>query len=222
MSLFDLIAAAVIAVSALMGYQRGAVREVVGLVAFAVSAIATIAFLPMSVGLAGTWFHPRIIALAVAVILGFAVVYIGLKLVGNMIAASMHKQALLGGADRSLGLMVGAVRALVLIGLFTLVFDRATPAELKPRWITDAFLYPLAKASGRMIAAVAPMGQKMLASPAALLTGRETPNEQQSSEAAAAPALDPRHAPVRPPQGKGRGYDQKSRDQLDTLVERHR
>ena len=221
MSAFDLVAAVVIAVSALMGYQRGAVREIVGLVAFAVSAIATIAFLPFSVRFAGSMFHPRFLAVAVAVIVGFAVVYIALKLIGNLLATSIHKQALLGGADRSLGLGIGAVRALILIGLFTLVFDRATPAELKPRWITSAFLYPLAQASGRMIAAVAPMGQKMLGSPAALLKGPDTPNETGASETPA-PAAVPQPSPARPAPHRGRGYDQKSREQLDKLLERNR
>jgi membrane protein required for colicin V production len=222
LSAFDLVAAAVIAVCALLGYQRGAVREIVGLVAFAASAVAAIAILPVSVGIAGTWLHPRLLAVVAAVIAGFVLVYVALKLIGHLVATTMHKQALLGGADRSLGLMVGAVRALVLIGLFTLVFDRATPTELKPRWITAAFLYPLAQASGRTIATVAPIGQRMLAAPGALLKAAGSPDEPEPAEAAESPAPVAKPAPVRPAVRKGRGYDLKSREQLDKLLERNR
>lgn len=217
MSPYDLVAAAVIAVSALMGYQRGAVREVVGLVAFGVSAIAALALLPISVRIAGAVFHPHMLAVAAAVVVGFAVVYLGLKLLGHAIATSMHKQALLGGADRSLGLFIGAVRALVLIGLFSLVFDRATPETLKPRWVTDAFLYPLGQASARAIAALAPVGMKMLTSPRSLPDAQNTPNDEPSAASADIPPPAPK-----PSARKGKGYDKSSRERLDRLVERTR
>lgn len=217
MSAYDLVAAAVIAISALMGYQRGAVREIVGLVAFGVSAVAALALLPVSVKVAGGVFHPHIVAVAAAVVAGFAVVYLGLKLLGQAIATSMHKQALLGGADRSLGLFIGAVRALVLIGLFTLVFDRATPETLKPRWVTDAFLYPLGQASARAIAAVAPVGMKMLTSPRSLPDAQNTPNDRS-----VAGSEDGRPPAPKPSARKGKGYDKASRDRLDRLVEQTR
>ena len=221
MSPFDLIVAAAIAVSALMGYQRGAVREVVGLVAFAVSTLAALALLPVTVGIAGKVFHPHILAVGVAVIAGFAVVYLGLKLVGHLLATSMHKQALLGGADRSLGLFIGAVRALVLVGLFTLVFDRATPEGLKPGWITGAFFYPLGQVSGRTIAAIAPMGMKVLASPRSLLNDRKAPNDGPAADASETPRLVP--APTaRTASHTGGGYNRSSRETVDRLVERTR
>lgn len=221
MSPFDLIVAAVIAVSALMGYQRGAVREIVGLVAFGVSALAALALLPVTVGIAGTVFHPHILAVGIAVVVGFAVVYLGLKLIGHLLATSMHKQALLGGADRSLGLFIGAVRALVLIGLFTLVFDRATPEGLKPPWITEAFFYPLGQVSGRAIAAIAPMGMKVLASPRRLLNDPNAPNDGAATGASETPLPVPTRT-VRTPPHKGGGYNRSSRDSVDRLVERTR
>lgn len=222
MSLFDLIAAAVIAISALMGFQRGAVREIVGLFAFGLSALATLAALPFTSKLAGQVFHPQLIALIAAVVVGFAVVYLGLKVIAQWIASQIHQQALLGGADRSLGLGIGAVRALVLIGLFTLVFDRATPAEMKPSWITDAFLYPLASASGRTLGALAPTGLRVLGNPASLLNRGEHPDTDPSETGATPTPTSKTPTPSRPKPRKGKGYDKRSRDQLDTLVERTR
>jgi membrane protein required for colicin V production len=220
--LFDLIAAAVIAISALMGFQRGAVREVVGLFAFGLSAFATLIALPFTSKLASHIFHPPLIALIAAVVVGFAVVYLGLKFVGHWIASQLHQQAILGGADRALGLGIGAVRALVLIGLFALVFDRATPAEMKPAWVTDAFLYPLASASGRTLGALAPTGLRVLGNPAALLNRGEHPDTEPKETGAQPVRPSKASAPSRPAPHKGKGYDKRSRDQLDTLVERSR
>lgn len=223
MTLFDLIALAVIAISALLGFQRGAVRELVGLFAFGVSAAATLLMLPFTRRLAGSFFHQPLIALTVAVILGFAVVYIGFKVVGSWIAGQVQQQAILGGADRALGLGIGAVRALILLGLFALVFDRATPAEMKPPWITNAFLYPLSSASGRLLGAFAPKGLRIIGNPASLLNGGEDPDKAQTEETGSQPETAP-NPPLktRPAPHKGKGYDRRSRDQLDKLVERTR
>jgi membrane protein required for colicin V production len=221
--MFDLIAMAVIAISALMGFQRGAVRELVGLFAFGVSAVACLALLPITSKLAAPIFHPHLFALVAAVITGFAVVYLGLKFIGHWIATQLHQQAILGGADRALGLGIGAVRALILLGLFALVFDRATPEGMKPPWITSAFLYPLASASGRALGAFAPTGLRLLGHPTGLLNGGETPDTDQINETGAAPVRPPAPPPTaHPAPRKGKGYDQRSRDQLDKLVERTR
>lgn len=217
MSLFDLIAAALIAVSALIGFQRGAVKELVGLLAFTVSAIAALAVLPITSAMAETAFHPHLIAVAVAVVAGFAVVYVAFKLLGNLVSAHLHDQAFLGGVNRSLGLLIGGARALILLGLFALVFDRATPAALKPASITGAFLYPLASASGRLIGAFAPKSIGAVGS----MLGRQPGEGAQNSTAADEADTTPKPQPARSPRPahRGKGYDQRTRDQVDRLVE---
>ena len=236
MTLFDLIALLVIAVSALFGFQRGAVRELVGLFAFAVSALTTLVMLPFTTKLFGSLLHAHWMAVAAGVIAGFAVVYLSLKILGHWVATQLHQQSILGGADRALGLGIGAVRALILLGLFALVFDRATPAFLKPDWITGAFLYPLSSASGRMIAKVAPTSLRAFGHPSTLLNGEESPDTtpDASADTSAGPTQDttttdqkqtapaPAATPPRPTPRKGKGYDRRSRDQLDSLVERTR
>ncbi len=230
MTLFDLIALLVIAVSALLGFQRGAIREFVGLFAFGVSAAAALLLLPITSSFTAEFFHQHLVAVAVAVVAGFAVVYILFKWIGLWIAHQVRQQSVLGGADRALGLGIGALRALILLGLFALVFDRATPAALKPGWITGAFTYPLASASGRALGALAPAALRVLGHPSALLNGKkgpdtQSPDTQPTDESGPAATVPPRPTPPRPHaprHDRGKGYDQRSRDQLNTLLERTR
>ncbi len=220
MNLFDLIAGALIAVSALMGYQRGAVRELVGLVAFTVSALVALALLPVSSRLAGAVFHPHWVAIVAAAVISFCVLFFALTFVARWLTQQLHQTAILGGINRVGGLAVGAGRALIVLGLFALVFDRATPGPLKPEWITSAFFYPLASSSGQLIAEAAPTGLRAFGHPGALLNGDDSPDTTEPNQTGAAYATpDPPH-PVR--HHRARGYDQRSRDQLDSLVERTR
>jgi len=55
----------------------------------------------------------------------------------------------MGMLDRAVGTGFGLVRALVLLGGFSLLFNMATPRETAPGWVTGAVLYPLTEASGR-------------------------------------------------------------------------
>lgn len=241
MTPFDLIAAAVIGISALIGFSRGAVRELVGLLAFVVSAGAALFLLPLTSPLARHFVSSPLLALALAVVMGFAAVYLVFKTVGYVLASQIHRQTLLGGADRSLGLGIGAVRALILMGLFALVFDHATPAELRPDWITNSFLYPLASASGRMIGRFAPDGLKAAGRLSPFLRGEVGDSTDQpppgENDAVQTPVPPTNHLVISPASGQkdaatdrpsapgrrvGRGYTKQARDKLDAIVEKTR
>ena len=57
--------------------------------------------------------------------------------------------------------MFGVGRALVLAGAFFLVFNRITPADLSPKWITGGFTWPLARKSADLLTVFAPGGMKL-------------------------------------------------------------
>lgn len=58
--------------------------------------------------------------------------------------------------DRVFGLLIGGVRALVLIGAVHLVIVAALPGERTPRWLANAALYPVSAMGARMIQIVLP------------------------------------------------------------------
>ncbi len=157
MNLFDLVAALVLVVSALIGVSRGAVLEVVTLFAFTVAAALSVYLLPFTAPVARQTVHPPWAANAVAVGLAFLIAYIGLRLLGANLSRAIRSQSTLGSLDRTVGLAFGVLRALVVLGVVYLVFN-ATPFGQPPPLLTGARLYPLARGAGLALASVAPGG----------------------------------------------------------------
>ena len=147
MTLFDLIVLVLLAVSALVGFIRGATRELITVIAFIVAALAAVFLLRFTGPIARGAIDPNWAGNAVAILVVFLAVYILLRVGGAAITKRIHQTQALGTADRVAGIGVGLLRALVLIGVFHLVFHAATPEERLPRWMTDAAAYPLSSAA---------------------------------------------------------------------------
>jgi membrane protein required for colicin V production len=155
---FDLIAILILAASGLMGFARGALRELTTVIAF-VAAVAIALFALRFTGpIARHWLHPAWVGNAAALLIGFLVSYIAVRMIGAGVSRSVHDVHALGGLDRVAGLGIGLIRGFVVLGVFQLVFAAATPPERMPRWISHAALYPAATDSGRVLKALEPEG----------------------------------------------------------------
>jgi len=227
MTVFDLIALGVIAVSALSGLARGAVRELVGLFAFALSAIATVAFLPATAPIARHFVHSGWLGAAIAALVTFVIVFIFLRVLAGTLTARLDRGSVLGSANRFGGLVFGGLRGLLLLGLFALVFDKATPQMFKPGWIVDSASYPIASDAGQVLAKLLPQGAHAI--------GAFTPdigkavNEQGGDDAQSGATEGYSEAPPPPPREtpsserakrRNHGYTKHARDSVDALVER--
>jgi membrane protein required for colicin V production len=120
MTLVDLIVLAILGISAVLGLSRGLVREMLGLGAWLLAAYAA--------DLYGGRFEPAAekaignpdIAAPVAYGLVFLVMLIVLSLLANLVGR-MVRFSMLGGLDRTLGLVFGLVRgAAVLVAAYIL------------------------------------------------------------------------------------------------------
>lgn len=160
MTAFDYVAGALLLVSGLFGFARGATHEITTVVALLVAAIFAVAALRFTGPLALHAIHTPWLAKAAAVLLTFILVYAVLRLIGGALTRGV-KQTSLSGLDRLLGFGVGLVRAMVALGGFILLIDAATPPERMPAWITEARLYPLASAAGGALRTFAPQGLKV-------------------------------------------------------------
>lgn len=142
-------------VSGLVGFVRGATRELITVLAFVGGALAAVFAVRFTGPIARDAVEPEWVGNAVAMVIVFLAVYILLRVMGAALTKRIHQTKALGSVDRFAGIGVGAVRALVMIGVFHLVFHTATPAERIPAWMTGAATYPLSSAAADGLKVVA-------------------------------------------------------------------
>jgi membrane protein required for colicin V production len=158
MSLFDLAAGLVLIVSAVVGWIRGATREVATLAALVIAAIVAIAALRLTGPVARHAIHTPWLANIAAILIVFAAVYILLRVMAGALTRRIHQTQGLGGLDRMVGAGFGVGRALVILGLANLTLNAIMPAAQMPLWIKGAWLYPVSSASAQTLKAFAPRG----------------------------------------------------------------
>jgi membrane protein required for colicin V production len=206
MTQFDLIVLALLAISGLFGFLRGAMREIVALVALLVAAAAAVFGLHWSAPVAHHAIKTDWLATAAALVVVFVAVYLVIRLVGAMIVMQLQRSDFIGALDRSLGLAIGLVRGLIVLGAFNLAFLAATPEDLRPHWIVGAVTWPMAQDMGKLLTALAPKGLD--------IAGRLKPAFDHAVHSAAHDAVDDRL--------KSEGYDARQRREIEDLVEKSR
>ncbi|MDB5424687.1 MAG: hypothetical protein JWQ29_2103 [Phenylobacterium sp.] len=199
---FDFLVAALLLISAAVGFGRGAVREIAALLALVVAAAFAVFGLPLFAPIMRHVVHPDWLATAATLISVFILTYILLRFVGGALARQVQQTSFIGALDRSIGLAIGLARGLIVLGALNLMFNAATPTDLKPHWITGATTWPLAQEMGRVLTALAPKGLD--------IAGRLKP----AFDRAVGDALGDR--PVTD------GYDARQRGEIDDLVEKSR
>jgi membrane protein required for colicin V production len=161
MSLFDLAAGLLLIVSALIGWIRGASREVATVAAIIIAAIVSIAALRFTGGIARHAIHTPWLANIAAILIVFAAVYILLRVMAGALTRRIQQTRGLGGVDRAVGAGFGVARALVILGLANLTLNAITPADRMPPWIKGAMLYPVSAYSAQALKACAPRGANL-------------------------------------------------------------
>ncbi len=191
MNLFDLAAGLILVISAIVGFSRGAVIELVTLFAFTIAAALAVYLLPFTAPIARHSVHPAWAANAAAVVVAFLIAYIALRVLGSSISKALRSQATLGTIDRVIGLGFGLLRGLVILGVVFLIFT-ATPLGRPPALVTGGKLYPLSRISGQVLASVAPGELKNLSGIGQML-------KQRASDAASANTEQSNDQPVLTP-----------------------
>ena len=199
---FDLLVAALLLISAAIGFIRGAAREIAALVALVGAAAFAVFGLPVFSPMVRHVVHPDWLGAVATLVLVFVVTYILLRLVGGALARQIQQSNLIGTLDRSIGLAIGLARGLIVLGALNLMFNAATPKDLQPHWITGATTWPLAQNMGRLLIALAPNGLD--------IAGRLKP----AFDRAVGDALGDRTTTD--------GYDARQRGEIDDLVEKSR
>lgn len=158
MTQFDFLVLGLLGVSAAVGFARGAVREVFALAALVVAAGLAVLGLPVFAPMVRDVVQPGWLGTVAALVLVFVVAFVALRLIGAGVARQVQNTQMLGFLDRSLGLLIGLGRGLIVLGALYLMFNAATPEDLRPRWMTGAQTWPIASNMGRLLESLAPQG----------------------------------------------------------------
>ena len=170
MTLFDYIAVGLMLLSGLIGYLRGATREVTSVIAFLLAAAIALFGQRYFGPIAREVIHTEWLATGAAILFLFVIFYILLRLVGGVVTRKV-RQTSLSGLDRVLGSMLGLLRFVVAIGAFTLLLGAAIPPDRMPTWLTHAMVYPLAQSAGQTLRLMAPHGMQMAQDAVPVMSG---------------------------------------------------
>ncbi len=132
---------AVVACSGLWGFLRGMVREILGLAAWVGAGAAAIRLYPDVRGLA----HRVIANPDVADPVAFGAVFLLVLIVASLIARILSgavRRSVLGGLDRTLGLLYGLARGAVLAMVAYVVAGTVEPADRWPDPVLEARTMP--------------------------------------------------------------------------------
>lgn len=153
---FDAFAIVVILASAAAGWVRGGTREIITLLSFVLAAFLALVALPLTAPLGRALIDPDWAGSIFAAVVSFLLVYFGIRIFGSILSKRAQAHPTLGGVDRFVGILVGAGRALVLLGAIHLVIVAAMPGERTPRWLSEAALRPLSAGAARVIQIILP------------------------------------------------------------------
>ncbi|MCO5105677.1 MAG: CvpA family protein [Burkholderiaceae bacterium] len=124
---WDYFVIATLLISVALGLLRGLVRTVFALAAWVVALLGAPLVTGPLLAATGWSLHP----LFVAVLVFFALL-ISVRLLGGLLARALAKVGL-GAADRSLGAVLGVVRALIIVTIVAVV-GRHLGADREPAW----------------------------------------------------------------------------------------
>jgi membrane protein required for colicin V production len=158
MTWVDLVILAVLAISALLAFLRGFVREVLGIIAWLGAAAVAVWAEPRIRPRFQIWLHAYP-GLAEPVALGvvFIVTLIVLLVISHAISKAVRRSPL-GGLDRSLGLIFGLVRGAALVVLAYILVGMVVPPREWPAPVLQARSLQFAYSGANWTSGLLPVG----------------------------------------------------------------
>ena len=145
MNALDIAVIAVILLSGLFAFARGFVKEVLSVGAWVGAGFAALYGLPYATPVAARFLPAGAVAEAAAGLAVFFVALVALSILTSAIARRV-KESALSAVDRTLGLIFGLVRGVVVVCLAYIALSWVWPADKpqpQPQWIAGARTLPL-------------------------------------------------------------------------------
>jgi len=216
MTLFDVIVVAVLVVSSALAFMRGFTNEVLSVLAWVVAAIAALYLFPALTPIIRTVIATEWLAAVLAAIAIFIIVYLLVaggthRWADRLMALHDHARLL----DRTLGLLFGFVRGLLIVTVAYLFFAWLVPSPAdQPDWIRNAKLKSLVEGSAETLFSLAPAQSSKIFDDKPQIQAPQPPSKRQE---APPPAPDPANSGA--DTDEGAGYNSSERRGLDRLFE---
>lgn len=192
---FDFAALAILALSGVMAFARGFIREIFSIIAFIGAGIAAVFFADMlrptvesATPLSGS------LASVAAGLLIFLVVFIAITVISSTLAKQTHQSTEIGSFDRAAGLAFGVLRGILVVALFVLLVRQgdaaARTADPAQDAIRGARTYPMYESVARALEAVLPQARQR---------AHDMIDNQRGESAAIPPATAPPPQPAPAP-----------------------
>ena len=218
MTILDFVVLAVIALSAIFAFARGFVREALSILAWGGAAlIAYFSFRPVY-GLISKGIHTPLLAYVVVGAGVFLVSLIVLTIATGYVARFVRFGALTP-IDRTLGLLFGIARGVVVVCLAYLLFDVSVPPADRPGWVNHARSTPLLREGAAMLRSALPRSLQLKSADAA---GGERAIAQARAADQAMRALANPAVPLSAKSETAPSYGPTERRDLDRLIDNAR
>jgi membrane protein required for colicin V production len=217
MNVLDIIVIVVIALSALLAFARGFVREALSILGWLGAAAATYYGLPYVRPYADRLISSPMVASAAAAIGIFVVSLIVISILTSAIARRV-KGSSLSALDRSLGFLFGAARGVVLACLGILVISWTIPEPDWPGWMRESKTRPYLANGADYLKSLVPAQTRARGAEAAAATQR---NYEQTQEAQKLmqPFLNPKGASGSGAAAPTPAYKPSERREMDRAIQ---
>ena len=208
----------VLIISAIFGFARGLVKEVLSITGWIGATFLALYLFPILKPYAREYINNLLIADILTGSLIFILSLVILSYITHAISERVKASAL-GALDRSLGIFFGIARAIVVVGIAWLVFVQFIPPKDRPQEILNAKMLPIAHAAGEFVAQLTPPDMQenlRIATESASDTGGSL---RKGYNAIPEAIRDDVEKTVKDAvESLDKGYDSKSRQQMENLT----
>lgn len=145
----------VLLISAIFGFARGFVKEVLSISGWIGAIFITLYAFPLLRPYAQQYIEIQLIADILTGSLIFILSLVLLSYITHAISEKVKASAL-GALDRSLGIFFGIARAIIIVGVAWLFLVQFIPPDGRPKEILEARMLPVVIASGEFVADLTP------------------------------------------------------------------
>ena len=146
----DYVVLGILAVSGMIAWHRGFLKETLTVSAWLVASLAAVFFWPITKPFARAFVEPKLLADILALVGVFFMLLIPVSFVSFRLS-EMVRGTRAGPLDKSMGFVFGLGRGLLVVGLGYMVYSSLAPPKTHPVWLREARLLPVIKGTADVI-----------------------------------------------------------------------